>query len=327
MSKMSHINVIEKYDEHHHAIHQLLSSILSCFANEKIFKQSQQELTKQLDTLCKHYPFITLLYLLDADGKQISLNILGKHFKHISKTGQGSNRSNRPYYLLAKETNEVIVTEPYLSSLHRELCLSAATKIHHEDGSVKGFVVLDINLAETIAVFTGDSKRVYFEPFFKFIYSVIVFGLFCVTLLLLYLASKECWSVIQALHSQSNYKLLPFGVVIYLTLALAIFDLGKTTLEEEVLLYKDILRHSSTRRTITRFIAAIIIAVSIEALMMIFKSALNENGEYMIQAVWAILAAGFLLLCLAVYVYLGSKAEVLLMKRKRKKASIWKVSN
>jgi len=115
MSKMSHINVIERYDEHHHAIHQLLSSILSCFANEKIFEQSQQELTEQLDALCKHYPFISLLYLLDANGKQISLNVPGKHFKHISKTGQGSNRSNRPYYLMARDTDEVSIAEPYLS--------------------------------------------------------------------------------------------------------------------------------------------------------------------------------------------------------------------
>jgi hypothetical protein len=32
MSKMSHINVIEKYEEHRAAIHDLLSSILSRFA-------------------------------------------------------------------------------------------------------------------------------------------------------------------------------------------------------------------------------------------------------------------------------------------------------
>ena len=127
--------------------------------------------------------------------------------------------------------------------------------------------------------------------------------------------------VLQALLTHSENKLLPFGVVIYLTLALAIFDLGKTTLEEEVLLYKDILRHSSTRRTITRFIAAIIIAVSIEALLMIFKSALKESGEHIIQGVWIILAAGFLLLCLAIYVYLGSKAEVMLINIKTNKES------
>jgi hypothetical protein len=70
-------------------------------------------------------------------------------------------------------------------------------------------------------------------------------------------------------------------------LALTIFDLGKITLEEEVLLYKDILRHSSTRRTITRFI--------------------KRGGEHIIEA-------ALLLVSLGVYVYLGSNAEGMLLK-------------
>ncbi len=319
MSRMSHINVIEKYDEHRNAIHHLLSSILSCFADAKMFEQSELELTEQLNSLCNYYPFISLLYLLDNQGKQVCMNVLGSHFRNSPAIGRGSDRSNRPYYTLALHSDSVVITEPYLSSVRRELCVSASVKVNNEDGTVKGFIVLDIDLAATISFLTGDSKRIHFEPYFKAVYSVIVLGLFSVALLLLYLAGKECWTVVQMLFTSEENRLLPFGVVIYLTLALAIFDLGKTTLEEEVLLYKDILRHSSTRRTITRFIAAIIIAVSIEALLMIFKSALKESGEHIIQAVWIILAAGFLLLCMAAYVYLGSRAEVMLTNRKNSK--------
>lgn len=316
MPKMSHINVIEKYEEHRGAIRHLLSSILSCFSDLRMFEQKEQELAEKMDSLCDYYPFVSLFYILDAKGKQVSVNVQGKHFKANSIAGLGSDRSKNPYFLLSVNSETVVVTEPYLSSVRRELCLSASIKINNADGSVKGFIVLDIDLDQTISFLSGDSKRNHFEPYFKAVYSVIVFGLFSVSLLLLYLAGKECWTVIQAFLGNNENKLLPFGVVIYLTLALAIFDLGKTTLEEEVLLYKDILRHSSTRRTITRFIAAIIIAVSIESLLMIFKSALNDSGAHIIQAVWIILASGFLLLCLAVYVYLGSKAEVLLMNRK-----------
>jgi len=58
----------------------------------------------------------------------------------------------------------------------------------------------------------------------------------------------------------------------------------------------------------------IIIAVSIEALLMIFKFALNGGGEHIIEAVWIIVAAALLLVSLGVYVYLGSKAEVMLLK-------------
>lgn len=313
MSRMSHINVIEKYEEHREAIHHLLSSILGCFANEKMFEQNQHELTELLSSLCDYYPFISLLYLLDHQGKQVCLNVPGSHFKQHPKIGIGTDRSQRPYFVAAIKSDGVIVTEPYLSSMRRELCMSTSMKITNDDGTIKGCIVLDVDLNATLLFLTGDSRRVYFEPYFKAMYSLIVLGLFSVALVLLYTAGLECINVVQSLIIPQRAIEIPFGVVIYLTLALAIFDLGKTTLEEEVLLYKDILRHSSTRRTITHFIAVIIIAVSIEALLMIFKAALNGGGEQLIEAVWIIVAAALLLVSLGIYVYLGSKAEGLLL--------------
>ena len=316
MSKMSHINVIEKYEEHRLAIHQLLSSILSFFADRKMFEQTPEELAEQFNSLYAYYPFISLFYLLDAQGRQITPCIEGKHLKTDAQLGVGADRSTRPYYLLATKSDGVIVTEPYLASIRRELCLSTCVKILNDDGYVRGYVVLNIDLKATLAFLTGDARRVYFEPYFKAMYTLIVLGLFSVALVLLYLAASECFTVVQSLISPHQEIAIPFGVVIYLTLALAIFDLGKTTLEEEVLLYKDILRHSSTRRTITRFTSVIIIAVSIEALLMIFKAALHGGGEQLIDAVWIIIAAALLLVSLGVYVFLGSKAEAVLLRNK-----------
>lgn len=313
---MSHINVIEKYEEHRLAIHQLLSSILSFFADKKMFEQSQEELRAQFNSLYGYYSFVSLFYLLDAQGKQLTPCIKGKHVKALPELGVGADRSNRPYYLAAAKTDRIIVTSPYLASVRRDLCLSACVKMLNDDGTVQGYVVLNIDLKATLSFLTGDSRRVYFEPYFKVMYSLIVIGLFSVAGVLLYTAALECIDVAKSLITPHQDIAIPFGVVIYLTLALAIFDLGKTTLEEEVLLYKDILRHSSTRRTITRFIAVIIIAVSIEALLMIFKSALHGGGEQLIAAVWIIIAAALLLVALGVYVYLGSKAESILLQNR-----------
>ncbi|MFI3187107.1 MAG: PDC sensor domain-containing protein [Methylococcaceae bacterium] len=318
MSKMSHLNVIEKYEEHRPAIHNMLSSILGCFADEKLFDKSYQELTELLSSLCSYYPFISLFYLLDVKGKQICVNVPGSHFKHHPKIGLDADRSNRPYYLAAIKADGVAVTEPYLSSVKRELCLSASMKIMDQDSSIKGIVVLDIDLSSMLDVLTGDSRRIHFEPYFKTMYTLIVLGLFTVALVLLYAAGVECFKVLRSIMDPQIAMEIPFGVVIYLTLALAIFDLGKTTLEEEVLLYKDILRHSSTRRTITRFIAVIIIAVSIEALLMIFKFALKDDSEHIIVAVWIIIAVALLLVSLGIYVYLGSKAEGMLLNNRDK---------
>ncbi|MFA6163903.1 MAG: PDC sensor domain-containing protein [Methylobacter sp.] len=318
MSKMGHLNVIEKYEEHRSAIHDLLSSILSCFSDEKLFEKNHEELTELLNSLCSYYPFVSLLYLLDAQGKQICMNVPGSHFKNHPKIGLDADRSNRPYYLAAMKADGVVVTEPYLSSVRRELCLSTSMKMSNDDGTIKGVVVLDIDLGSTLAILTGDSRRIHFEPYFKAMYTLIVLGLFAVALVLLYAAGVECSAVVHSMMDPLKEIEIPFGVVIYLTLALAIFDLGKTTLEEEVLLYKDILRHSSTRRTITRFIAVIIIAVSIEALLMIFKFALKGDGQHIIEAVWIIIAVAFLLVSLGVYVYLGSKAEGMLLNNRDK---------
>ncbi|MEF3193777.1 MAG: hypothetical protein K6346_06160 [Halothiobacillaceae bacterium] len=93
---------------------------------------------------------------------------------------------------------------------------------------------------------------------------------------------------------------------------MAIFDLAKTTLEEEVLMHKDIFRHSSTRRTITRFLAAIIIAVSIEGLLLMFKSALGE-ADHLLEAAFVMLSAAILTVGLGLYVYLGAQAEARLL--------------
>lgn len=54
------------------------------------------------------------------------------------------------------------------------------------------------------------------------------------------IAAAACLQVLYKAVIRQDAKLIPFG--------LAIFNPAKTTLEEEVLPYKDILKHGSTRR-------------------------------------------------------------------------------
>ncbi len=83
-------------------------------------------------------------------------------------------------------------------------------------------------------------------------------------------------------------------------------------------MHKDIFRHSSTRRTITRFIAAILIAISIESLLLMFKGALGD-GQHLMEAVWMMFAAIGLMVGLGIYVYLGSKAEAILNSQRQQR--------
>jgi len=310
MSTASYINVIERYHEYHNAIHDIMASILTGLAGEKLIKTKETRV-KAMQTLGKHFPFIELLFVMDKDGIQQGDNITVSRDHPAIYTGDGASRKQRPYFRAAQSngSTNIIITEPYLSTVNRSFCISAMMKWDC-DGK-EGYLVVDADLIAIVEFLMGDSKRRKFQPFFKYVYGVIVLGLFSVVATLLYSAFHELYLAISAAVGSEEAHLKPFSVIIFLTLALAIFDLGKTTLEEEVLMHKDIFRHSSTRRTITRFIAAILIAVSIESLLLMFKAALGQ-GDQLIPAVWMMLAAVGLLVGLGLYVYLGAKAESLL---------------
>lgn len=311
MSAMSYLSVIERFHEYKNALHELTASILTGIA-EPVLLQGDRNLRETFHGIAANYPFIALLYTLDAAGVQTSSNIASLQPGREDASGVGKNRSARPYYLLAKDSDSVAVTEPYFSNNGSMLCISAAVKRYRPGSKEAAYIVLDIDLTKAIEFLMGDLARRRFMPAFKAVYTLIVAGLFAVAGVLLYAAGAEMISLWHIGSNKEDLHMKPFGVIIFLTLALAIFDLGKTILEEEVLMHKDIFRHSSTRRTITRFIAAILIAVSIEALLLMFKAALGVNGD-ILSAVWMMLTSVGLLVGLGIYVYLGAKAESILI--------------
>lgn len=314
MARMSYIDTIERYHQYCGAIRELLSSILTGAATAKVF-QDEARIDEAMRDICAHYPFVDVIYTLDNNGIQTSDNIACPAKRsHFKKTGKGKDRSQRPYFQLAKASDTVIVSEPYLSTASGDLCISAVLPWKDRDGRLVGYLVLDIDLTETVEYLMGDMTRKRFSPLFRAVYATIVAGLFAVVVMLLFAAGREMLSLLSPDASPESLHLKPFSVVVFLTLGLAIFDLGKTILEEEVLMHKDIYRHSSTRRTITRFIAAILIAVSIEGLLMMFKSVLGDY-QHLMASVAVMAISAVLLIALGLYVYLGAKAERLLQGR------------
>lgn len=312
MSDMSYISVIERYHEYREILKELLASIVTGIADQRLLEDVSQQ-KKVIKCINEHYPFVNIFYTLDPSGVQISDNLGGNNKDISSLSARGKDRSQRPYFRMARDSDLVVVTEPYLSSASRNLCISAAVKLDDTQGEILGYIVVDSDLGEIIGFLMGDNMRRRFQPFLKAVYILIVVGLFTVVGILLYSAYREIALLFTQEHQVRDIHLTPFGVIIFLTLGLAVFDLGKTTLEEEVLMHKDIFRHSSTRRTITRFMAAILIAISIEALLMMFKGALGEDSNLM-PAVWMMMASVGLLVGLGLYVFFGAKAEAILMQ-------------
>ncbi len=305
------MNRFEHFREVRTDLAALLGGVADAVATPRLLAQDGEDQRRTLACLIARHPFLDLCYLLDADGRQIGDHV-GASRRRERQAGAGADRSHRPYYRLAREATAPVLTEPYLSSINAHICVTVAAPVRDETGHLFGMVVADSELDRALALLEEDDTRRSFEPYFKVFYALFSLGLLAVSLALglhAVIALGPVWSTVAVLGDFSA----PFQATILFTLALAVFDLAKTIFEEEVLLRKDIRRHSTTRRTLTSFIAAILIAVSIEGLMLVFKFALDDPRRLRL-AVDLLLAAAALMVALGLYVYLGAQAEVRLLR-------------
>ncbi|MEN8361452.1 hypothetical protein ABFO60_12105 [Acinetobacter baumannii] len=306
MTTRNHIHILKQYDEHEQTIHSLIDSMMTSLNTIPLLhdRAAQQQVINNLNY---SYPFVELIYSLDSHGIQLMNSVYSPTVSDRKRRSfsKGSDRSKRPYVIVACEQfNRVVVTQPYLSTATHQLSISGVQHLTDEDGKDLGYLVLNFNLQRLITYLNGDGLRSYFHPWFQAVYGLIGCMLVLVSALLLYSAAESMFKVFEdGNHIATN----AFGIVIIITLGMSIFDLGKTILEEEVLLNKDIHHHDTTRRTISRFMAAIIIAVSIEALLLMFKSLLYGGGGsvQLINAVWMLLSAVAMMSGLGVYLWLS----------------------
>ena len=72
------MNRLENFHESRNDLLGFLGSILEGVVSEDHLKAGSDALKKQLKPLTGAFPFLDLCYVLDADGRQIGPNIVGK---------------------------------------------------------------------------------------------------------------------------------------------------------------------------------------------------------------------------------------------------------
>lgn len=306
MTPRNYLFLLKKYDEYKVQIERLLESIITALSPTGL-ESSNTMLNEIVQKLHKSYPFVELIYCLNAQGIQITESAAAPKAADSKRRepGMNSNRSNRVYYTQARDNQvSTTVTQPYLSSATHQLAISAVQRFTNTNNETR-YLVINFNLEKLITFLNGDSLRRTIHPFFQVVYGVIGVMLVVISALLLFSAGQSLYEMI---YEHTNTATQAFQSVILVTLGLAIFDLGKTILEEEVLLHKDIHHSGSTRRTISRFMSAIVIAVSIESLLLLFKSLLGD-ATHVHDAVWMLFAAVALLVGLGIYLKLTGEKK------------------
>jgi len=243
-------------------------------------------------------------YLLDAAGNQVSPTYLknGKKEEDI-----GVSRSTRAYYYRAMHERRCTITDPYPSLLNDELTVTASEPIFDENGDIVYVACIDMPLAEVLKIAHPMALESSAGRFFRVAYAAFTVVLALVSLLL-FVKGIEGFLAYGAGHYDKIEIKDIFEATILLTLSLAILDLVKTLFEEEVLGRPKHDPDSSIHKTMVRFLGSIIIALSIEALMLVFKFAMTEP-HMLVNAIYIIGGVALLLVGLAVYIRFTNLGE------------------
>ena len=235
------------------------------------------------------------VYLLDHKGVQVTPTYTAN--KEIDDAGK--IRADRAYYYRAVREERCTLTDPYPSLITQELTVTASAPIFCENGNLKYVVCLDMPLDEVLKISKLNTLDSAFSNFFKYSYAAFAFALIAIAILLFF---KGIGSFFLNEISPEHFKIKDvFEATILLTLSLAIFDLSKTLIEEEILGRHKEHNISGPHKTMVRFLGSIIIALSIEALMLVFKFAITDPDK-LLYAIFIMGGVSLLLISLAVYI-------------------------
>jgi len=270
----------------------IMSSNISLITNP----ENVDSLLENMDMIKRAIPKSEVLYALDGNGIQIT-DSLSQH-DYLNGANLGKDKSNRSYFYATKSNHRCEISDPYPSIASNHLVVTASFPIYDTEDNLLTIICVQISLKNILRMVHPSSVDSFFGKTSKIVYSVFSLALFFVATLL-FIKGIDSF-VSYGLNFQKIQINDMFKSTILLTLSLAIVDLVKAIFEEEVLGKEKHLDAGDTHQTMVRFLGSIIIALSIEALMLVFKFALNDPSQ-LLYAVYLIFGVTALILGLSYY--------------------------
>ena len=264
-----------------------------------------QSVIQKIDKLKEAIPLAEVIYAVDGNGTQIVDNISSK--SKLNGFGSGENRSDRAYYYKTINEHRCMLTDPYPSLISNDLVVTATFPLYDSEDKLLAIICIDITLQNILKMVHPSSIDSTFGTVSRWVYSAFSIALFAVALLL-FIKGVTSFMHFGLSFSEIDVNKI-FKSTILLTLSLAIVDLVKAIFEEEVLgKVKKKGSSEDSHQTMVRFLGSIIIALSIEALMLVFKFALTDP-EKLMYAVYLIGGISFLIIALSVYLKINQKPK------------------
>lgn len=240
------------------------------------------------------FPSLELAYETDEGFAQTSPNY-GRH-----KIDHGTAGTDRSYLINEQKLRgDYYFHEPYLSTTTGHLCITIVYQT-----AKGGYILLDFQLRNLLERFMLIEKNGLIKLTHRTLYGIIGGGLLF-------------FAIFVVLHGMYTFGLYLFGSgklpletvfkpIVALTLGLAVYDLGKTILDQEVLPRTEKVREGFNVKTLLNFSASIIIALMIEALLVVFKITIS-NYHDLPYAASLIGALSLLIFVFAIFLYVVKK--------------------
>jgi len=280
-------------------IYELNQTKISHFIQETI--RNVGDLDNQEKTNYKKlfhiFPSLELVYIVDKDSKlQISNNIY-RYRSDVS--GKAKDRSYLREKLLLSDSSFAF-SKPYLSSATGNQCISVSIKHNNK------IIFFDFSLDRLLERLNLIELNKPFHTITKYFYMSAGFSL---AFLSAFIVCYSLFDFFSQFFMSLDFSLdAIFKPIIALTLGIAIFDLAKTILEQEVFFKTYSNKTQVETKVITKFLITIIIALSIEALMVVFKIALHDYDK-MINAFYLISGISLIIIALSIFVFFTSKIQ------------------
>jgi hypothetical protein len=112
----------------------------------------------------------------------------------------------------------------------------------------------------------------------------------------------------KTLRTGRNFGIAALSGISYVVVAIAVFDVAKYFFEEEVIRAREMRVASETRRSLTRFISIIAIAIFLEALLTVFN-AIQDKMSDLVYPTLLLVAAVLMVIGLGVFQRLSAIVE------------------
>lgn len=272
--------VINTYKKHKKTVDNFIISSI---------KNTSINYIENAESIFKKYDFIQLIYSVDEAFNQVS-PIICKDKRETLNIG-----SSKSHYFSKLDLNEdgFYISNPYIHYRTGKASLTVVRKIDDH------YYIFDCNLLLLLEELKLIEYNSVHDKVTRIIYAIGATILAIVAIALIVYGGYRLVELF-FINLENDFFHSIFKSIIAVTLGIAIFDLAKQIMEHEVLFRNFSHEEGHQYKVLGKFLSSIIIALSIETLMVVFKITLDDYTN-MLYAFYLIIGTTVMFVGLAFF--------------------------